>query len=52
METLSVKVDPERKETIQDIAEEYDATQSEVLRHLLDNGIRAHKYYDGFEIRP
>lgn len=50
--TISVRVDDDLLEYLDGLADRYDTTRSEVARHLLDNGTRAHKYYPEFEIDP
>lgn len=50
--TISFRVSDEFVEYLDDLADRYDTTRSEVARHLLDNGTRAHKYYSEFSICP
>lgn len=50
--TLSFRVDDDLIDYIDALADEYDTTRSEIARHLLDNGSRAHKYYPGFDVDP
>lgn len=50
--TISVRVDDDLVEYLDGLADQYDTTRSEVARHLLDNGTRAHKYYPEFNIDP
>mgnify|MGYP006280646529 FL=1 len=50
--TLSFRVDEDMIETLDRVAEKHDSTRSEVARHALDNGLRAHKYYPEFSINP
>jgi len=49
---VSVRVDDDLLEYIDGLADQHGTTRSEVARHLLDNGTRAHKYYPEFEIDP
>jgi predicted transcriptional regulator len=51
-ETHAVRLPDSLSDKVEELANEHDTTESEVMRHLLDNGLRAHKYYDGFEIDP
>lgn len=44
METVSVQVPEEWVETVDERAEEYDTTRAAILRTVIDNGLRAHKY--------
>lgn len=48
--TISVRVDDDLADYLDQLAEQHDTTRSEVARQLLDNGSRAHKYYPEFEI--
>ena len=48
--TISVRVDPSLLDYIDQLADQHDTTRSEVARHLLDNGSRAHKYYPEFSL--
>jgi len=48
--TISVRVDDELLEHVDQLAEQHNTTRSEVARHLLDNGARAQKYYSEFEL--
>lgn len=50
--TISVRVDDDLADYLDELADQYDTTRSDVARHLLDNGSRAHKYYPEFEIDP
>ena len=51
-ETLSFRVDKETIEFLDRMAEKYDYSRSELARHLLENGTRAHKYYEEFSVVP
>ena len=48
--TISVRVDDDLLRYVDRLADEHGTTRSEVARHLLDNGSRAHKYYPEFEL--
>ena len=50
--TISIRVDDDLADYIDRLADRYDTTRSDVARHLLDTGSRAHKYYPEFEIDP
>jgi predicted transcriptional regulator len=44
MQTVSVQVPEEWVETIDERADEHDTTRAAILRTVIDNGLRAHKY--------
>ena len=48
--TVSARVDDDLLDYIDELADRHDTSRSEVVRHLLSNGTRAHKYYSEFEI--
>ena len=50
--TISARVPKAVSDDITRLAESSDLSRSEVIRRLLDNGLRAQKYYDEFEIDP
>jgi len=50
--TLSFRVDEETIAFLDRMAEKYDYSRSELARHLLENGTRAHKYYEEFSVAP
>jgi predicted transcriptional regulator len=44
-EPHAVRLPDDMANHIEKIADDHDTTESEVIRHLLDNGLRATKYY-------
>lgn len=50
LDTLSFKLPADDAEYIRDLADDLDMSTSELLRRLVDNGLRARKYYEEFEI--
>lgn len=53
MELVAVKVPDDVDSHIDKLADKHDTTRSAVLRSVLDNGLRAPKYYpDEFPIQP
>ena len=50
--TISFRVDDDLADHLDELADRYDTTRSDIARHLLDNGTRAHKYYPEFNINP
>ncbi len=53
MQVATVKLPERTLDRIDRIAEEYDSTRAAVLRSVIDNGLRAPKYYSAeFPIEP
>lgn len=50
--SVATRISEGNKDRIEELAEQCDMSESEVLRHAIDQGLRAHKYYEEFEIRP
>lgn len=50
--TVSARVDTDIDDRITAVSDDTGLSRSEVIRRALDNGLRAHKYYDEFEINP
>ena len=50
LDTLSFKLPADDAEYIRDLADDLGISTSELLRQLVDNGLRARKYYSEFEI--
>jgi len=49
---ISARVDSSKSDRITELSKETGLSRSEVIRRVLDNGLRAHKYYDEFQINP
>ena len=51
-DTHAVRLKEEIGDEIDRLAQKHNTTKSDVLRELVENGLRAHKYYEEFEIQP
>lgn len=52
LEPVTVKLPPDQADTIQKIADYHDVSKSAVMRNVVFNGIRAHKYIEEFDMEP
>lgn len=53
MNVATASIPEDWDEKLDQIAEEHDTSRSAVLRSVIDNGLRAHKYHpDEFAINP
>jgi hypothetical protein len=53
MKTAAVKVPEDWIDTLDKLADEHGTSRAAVLRSVIDNGLRAHKYHpDDFGIEP
>jgi predicted transcriptional regulator len=50
--SVATRISESNKDRIEELAEQCDMSESEVLRHAIDQGLRAHKYYEEFVILP
>jgi len=53
MKVVTVKIPESQADRIDNLADEYDTSRAAVLRSVIDDGLRAYKYYpDDFGIEP
>jgi hypothetical protein len=53
MKPIGVQLPDEWIDKMDELADEHDIERSAVMRSVIDNGLRAHKYYpEEFEIVP
>jgi len=53
MKTVTVKIPEKQADRIDSLADEHDTSRAAVLRSVIDDGLRANKYYpEEFAILP
>jgi predicted transcriptional regulator len=51
-EPVATRVSESSAARIKELAEKHDVSTATIARHAIDQGLRAHKYYEEFEIAP
>jgi predicted DNA-binding protein len=51
-EPVATRISESNKDRIEELAERGDCSEAEILRHAIDQGLRAHKFYEEFVILP